>query len=121
MELRTFIRTALIDIIGAVEDVQKEMTNGCIVPKAHSSAPFVEMGVTPYQAIEFEVSVTTEESKGSEGKLGVVSAFVGAGVAGKSSRETAQASVLRFRVPIRFPLQEETVGTSPDAAGGRSS
>ena len=60
-------------------------------------------GVSELQAVDFEESVTAEESKGSEGKLGVISSVIGAGIAGKSSNESSHSSKLRFRVPIQLP------------------
>ena len=44
-----------------------------------------------------------EESKGSEGKLGVISSIVGAGIAGRSSNESSYSGKLKFRVPVQFP------------------
>jgi len=113
MELRTFIKQALSDIIGAVEDSQNEIKNGRIVPSGISrSYESIKHGVGELQVVDFEVSVTAEESKGSEGKLGVISAVVGAGVAGKSTAENAHSSTLRFKIPIELPKQKPDANQS---------
>lgn len=107
MDLRSFVKTALLDIVAGVSDAQQEAQSGVIVPRVGSSSSnFVKLGVTPIQRVEFEVSVTAEETKGSEGKIGVVNSFIGAGVSGKSAKEEGSASVIRFSVPVRFPLRE---------------
>jgi len=106
MELRTFIKTALLDIVGGVTDAQSETKDGKIIPNISLSPESVKHAVSPLQTVDFEVCVTTEESKGSEGKLGVISTFVGAGIAGKSSNESSNSSKLKFRIPIEFPISK---------------
>jgi hypothetical protein len=112
MELRTFVKTALLDIVGGITDAQNETEEGTIVPGGiNKNYKSVKHGVSELQGVDFEVCVTAEESKGTEGKLGVVSSIVGAGVAGKSSNEQTQSSSLKFRVPIQLP----TSGTLRDS------
>ncbi|MBU3950024.1 MAG: hypothetical protein KJ826_17620 [Proteobacteria bacterium] len=104
MELRIFIKTTLLDIVNAVKDAQKEVGDSTIVPggvASHFKA--VELGISHLQTIDFEVAVEVDESKGSEGKLGVVSSFIGAGVAGKSSADKRQSNILKFRIPVQLP------------------
>lgn len=109
MELKTFVKTALLDIIEAVQDAQTETPAGAIVPEGiNRSFKSVEHGVSELQAVDFEVSVTAGEAKGSEGKLGVVTAIVGAGVAGKSSTESSNCSRLKFRIPVQLPTSGKT-------------
>lgn len=111
MELRTFVKKAILDIVGGVQDAQAETEEGVVVPsgiKKHYEA--VKHGVSELQAVDFEVCVTAEESKGSEGKLGVFNSFIGAGIAGKSSNESSNSSKLRFRVPIQLPTSGKLRG-----------
>ena len=104
MELRTFIKTTILDIINAVKDAQTESEESTIVPSGvANSFQSVEHGISPLQVIDFEVAVEVDESKGTEGKLGVVSSFVGAGIAGKSSADTRQSNILKFRIPVQLP------------------
>jgi len=103
MELRTFVKTALIDIINGLKDAQNECVDAVIVPKQHTGLAYVSAKISPLQVIEFEVSVIAEESKGTEGKLGVVNSLINAGVAGKSEKGTTSASILKFSVPVFLP------------------
>lgn len=104
MELRLFVKTALLDVISGVMDAQKETAPGTIVANVNSHKSFIDSGVTKHQVMQFEVSVRAEESTGSEGRLGVVSAFIGAGISGNSAKEQASASIIRFSVPICLPI-----------------
>lgn len=105
MELRTFIKTTLIDIIGAIKEAQEELGESVIIPGCvKNDYRSVEHGISPLQAIDFEVSVEADKSKGSEGKLGIVSSLVSAGVAGKKSVNNRQANIIKFRIPVCFPI-----------------
>lgn len=103
MELRTFVANALLDILGGVKDAQQAADTGVVVPAVKGTYQSVEHGISNLQVVHFEVNVRAEESSGSEGRLGVVTALIGAGVSGKSSSESGQASRLSFSVPIQFP------------------
>ena len=104
MELRTFVTTALLDIVSGVKDAQNQTESGTIVPGGiGKNLKTLDSGFTNIQSIDFEVCVTAEETKGSEAKLGVVSSLVGAGVAGSSSNEKTHSSTLKFRIPIKLP------------------
>ncbi len=64
MELRTFIKTALLDIIGAVTDAQDETEAGTIVPSGiNKNYKSVEHGVSELQVIDFEVNVSESPSE----------------------------------------------------------
>jgi hypothetical protein len=102
MELRTFISRALLDIVNGVADAQGESKDTEIIPSVNTAQMFVEMGITQYQLVKFEVQVRVDESKGSEGKIGVVSSIIGASMAGKSSNESEHTTTLHFSVPVMF-------------------
>ena len=108
MELRKFITTALLDIIGGVEDAQKKIEYNGVVPNIGTSHKAVEYGVSDLQSVDFEVSISTDESSGKEGELGVISSFIGAGVSGKSSSDLSNMSRLKFKVPIKLPVSKIT-------------
>ena len=76
MELKTFIKEALKDIVEAVKESQDELDCGEIVPHVGSTSKSIELGVNPVQSIQFEVSVNVEENEGSAAKLSVVAAIV---------------------------------------------
>jgi hypothetical protein len=106
MDLREFISRALCDIVNGVKDAQKETDKGTIVPGVSSSFKAIETGISELTAIEFEVTVKTDERSGSEAKLNVVAAFVGGGVKGESDTSSGHAAKLKFRVPVKLPRSQ---------------
>lgn len=103
MELRKFVSRALCDIINGVKDAQTETDKGVIVPVVANNYKAVETGISDLSAIEFEVSVKTDERAGSEAKLSVVAAIVGGSVKGESGSTSGHVAKLAFRVPVKFP------------------
>ena len=103
MELRSFIKQAVIDIVGGVTDAQETLPTGCVVPAVSSSFESVKTGISDLQGVDFEVVVRAEQTKGSEAKLNVLTAVIGGGVKGQSGEEAGHTATLRFKVPIRFP------------------
>jgi hypothetical protein len=107
MNLRNFVSQALLDIIGAVEDAQKQATSGAIVPGGvKKSFDSIRTGVSELQAVDFEVTVRADERAGSEAKLSVVAAVIGGAVKGDSAKSGGHASTLKFRVPICLPIDK---------------
>lgn len=102
MELREFITKAMADIIGAMHDTEKASPGAIITSGVTTSAAFVELGVTHLQSVDFEVAVRADEKSGSEAKLSVVAALIGAGVKGESGKSSGHSATLRFKVPIRL-------------------
>ena len=103
MELRNFIKEALKDILGGIEDAQDEITSGEIVPTVSDTFQSVDAGISNYQTVNFEVTVTTDEKQGREAKLNVVAAIVGGGVSGQNSNSSAYAGKLAFKIPVSLP------------------
>lgn len=103
MELKDFVSHAICDIVNGVQDAQVQLPQGSVVPAVRNSYKSVETGISDITSIQFEVSVTADERKGSEAKLNVVAAFVGGGVKGDSGSSSSYAAKLSFRVPVKFP------------------
>ena len=106
MELRTFITKALLDIVHGVADAQEQSTNTQIVPRTSTTLDATKIGITAYQTVQFQIVVRVDESKGSEGKIGVVSSLIGASMAGKSSNESEHTTTLQFSVPVLFAVHQ---------------
>lgn len=107
MELRQFISKALLDVVGAVEDAQKKTPPGTIIPSDSATYKDIQIGLTSYQIIEFEVTVRADESAGSEAKLSVVSAFIGGSVKGDSDKSGGHAATLKFKIPVSLPFPND--------------
>jgi hypothetical protein len=107
MELRSFIKQAIIDIVGGVTDAQEALPPGRVVPSTSDNYRSIETGISHIQGVEFEVVVRAEEKQGSEAKLNVMTALIGCGVNGHSDKEAGHTAKLRFKVPISFPRRDE--------------
>jgi len=103
MELRSFISTALTDILGGVTDAQEKCPIGSIIPHVKDAKITVEAGAHPIQSIQFEVSVRVDEHSGSKTKISVVAAVLGGSTQAGSDRNNGHVATLRFNVPIKFP------------------
>jgi len=104
MELRDFISRTLQDVIGGVQDAQNVIKDGEIVPTLNEGHfDNLSSGLTSYQSVEFELSVTTVEKEGSEAKLSVMAAIAGGHVKGDSSNSSGHVAKLAFKVSIKLP------------------
>ena len=101
MILREFITKSLLDIMGALNDVENQ-SPGTIITGFTATPEFVKLGVTEIQSVEFEVMVRADEQSGTEAKLNVVAAIVGGNVKGESGKAESHSATLRFRVPINL-------------------
>ncbi len=107
MELKVFIKETLKDVLGGIYEAQQEIEHGQIVPLLNEKGwAGLETGLTSYQSIEFEVAINAVESEGSEAKLNVVAAVIGAGVSGDSSSTAEHSAKLNFKIPIRLPIDD---------------
>jgi len=113
MELRSFIKQAIVDIVGGVTDAQDMLPDGRVAPFVSNDYKSVETGISHIQGVDFEVIVRAEKKRGSEAKLNVLTAFVGAGVKGHSDEEAGHTATLRFKVPISFPRRDEKANQTP--------
>ena len=108
MELRTFVKQTLKDVLGGIHDAQAEIEHGEVVPQLNEEGwKGLETGLTSFQAIDFEVSVNAVEKEGSEAKLSVVAAVIGGHVKGDSSNVAEHTAKLSFKVPIKLPVSSK--------------
>lgn len=113
MDLRTFISTALADIVGGIEDAQKETedSDAVIVPGLSGSAARTYQGHRglltaeshPTTVVEFDVAVTATE--GSSGKLGggAKLQILWFGADAEEKAEHSNVSRISFAIPVRLP------------------
>ncbi len=104
VDLRLFIKQALLDIVGGVSDAQKEAPSGSIAPSDISqSFTSVQHGVGHLQPVSFELQVVADTSASTGAKIGVLGAIVGAGAYGDLKDASRIHSTLKFTVPIHLP------------------
>lgn len=104
MELRSFIKQALLDIVEGVKDAQAETASGTVVPGGFlKNIQNAERGLSEIQAIDFTVTISIDETSGRTARLGVLSGIVGAGLASDTAKADAHSTVLKFKIPIQLP------------------
>jgi hypothetical protein len=115
MDLREFVKEALLQVVSGVTEAQEAVhaKGGYVNPSAlshvgdHSQTTLfatLSSGQNVF-LIDFDVAVTASESvdAGGSAKLSVVSLF-SAQVGGKSATSTESVSRIRFKVPLALPL-----------------
>ena len=114
MELKEFIKTALMDIVSAVKETQEEVKEyATIAPLTDSggeksSAIKQKDGVAHVSNMDFDVAVTTETKGNTENgiKVGIkVASVFNIGASSKdNATETSQnISRIRFTIPVLLP------------------
>lgn len=113
MELKEFIKTALVDIISAVKETQEEVkeyaTIAPLLPSGEkTSSVIMRGGVAHISNIDFDVAVTTETKEnaeaGIEAGIKVASIFnFGAGSKDSATETSQNISRIRFTIPVLLP------------------
>jgi len=114
MELKEFVSQSLLQIFEGVKQAQSQTSNtgGTIAANAVSSRPQHPSVIgwhhnSPLIAIDFDVSVTTQDIAKDKAGLGIfVAAFAIGGQIGSESLNN-QLSRLRFSVPVILPTPEK--------------
>lgn len=120
MQLRTFVTTALTEIISGVKDAQLvanasregqvnpllllqgtgggalSVPNGCALSAQKQSIHLVK----------FDVAITLERGTETKGGIGIFMGAVGIGSQGESTNSQTSLSRIQFEVPISFPYQD---------------
>lgn len=101
MNLKTFVKTALADVMDAVQETIEERKassrHGYVNPKTHDTD---EMEI---DTIKFDVAVSvgSKTQGGGEGGLEVLGARMGAG--GSHEREASNVSRIEFTLGVAWP------------------
>ena len=111
MQLKEFIKETLTEITMGVIEAQTHVDGKHGVDERNKPiiSPLItiqrvrEIGIDPYQMVEFDVAVTVE----SETEMGGGVMVVGSGAKGMKKDSTVTASRIQFKVPIRLPTIED--------------
>lgn len=110
MELKEFIKTAITDIVTAVEEAQSAVGDKATVMPYSKGKP--EFDRTPLMAttttIDFDIAVTSTEAKTStskrKGGISVVGAVgIGVGKEAESDSSINHSSRIRFSIEVLLP------------------
>jgi hypothetical protein len=117
MELREFIVASLVQIAKAVVEADDKLahTGGCVNPKNVMSSNRADGVFGVYlqkggkdcnrivDVITFDVAVSTQEGKETQGGIGILAGAVSLGAKGKSEDQLMHESRLQFRIPMLLP------------------
>jgi hypothetical protein len=117
VELKDFVKRALVEIVGAIREAHAEVvdSDGALVapklvnPISGITAPIAhEDGAGMANLVEFDLSVTVSEGQeakhGASGKI-TIAAIIKAGGSTSEANTEARTAVqrLKFTVPVRYP------------------
>jgi hypothetical protein len=113
MELREFVKAALVEVIAGIRDAQETEFGAYIVPRSDgghkyaSNDRFSESARLKSTIVDFDIALTTEDSSSVGAGGGIKVLGVGAGVKGdKASRDMA-VSRIQFAIPLLLPESEK--------------
>ena len=99
MELKEFIKSALKDIVDAVEEIRKDSSRDMYLTTGKEQ-----------RTVEFDIAVTIEDSSSGTGKAGIkVFQLVEGGGEVSSAQKNSSISRIQFGVYIDSLTKEETI------------
>lgn len=116
MKLQDFVCESLSQIIKGIHDAHKlELPlNAEVSPYRHiknvktDNTRMKPMYSWQYATpIKFDVAVTTEQTKGTKGGIGVVVGAIALGSQGKTDKLDSSVSRIQFEVPVILPHNEK--------------
>lgn len=113
MELKTFIKQSLLDIAGAIKEVNEDTTTNMKVNPTEligDSGTSVETDNGKYaqvQKVKFDIAVTAGNNLEGDVGAGINVAGVKIGGSGKVTDEHEKVSRIQFEIPIALPTKEE--------------
>lgn len=108
MELKEFIKTAIVNITEAVSDLQKDLDNGTVINPTllqgdYGKSIVINNEVRVIERLNFDVAVTASESSGLEGGAKAGISIFGAKVGAETNAKTENISRLTFSIPLVLP------------------
>lgn len=109
MELKEFIKEAVFQIADAVTELNegtefKLIANPIRTSSGDSSDLIIlDDGCRKITNIDFALSLTTSENKGSDAKIGVFASVVGIGASSNENAQNASMSKINFTLPVLLP------------------
>jgi len=114
MELKEFIKTVILDIVNAVEEVKDQLNDPervCPVIAPAFIAPFkAQYHITNnyyYQQLSFDVAVTAENKDGGGAKAGIKVMGLEASLGGETAIYNSTVSRINFHIPISLSAKRQ--------------
>ena len=109
MDLKSFVRESLTQIVQGVAAAQKEAHKlGAVIdpPDGYNRRR---------ESVEFDVAVTVTEGSGSAARIGVLAGIVGGKIEGSSQKQGSAAHHIKFAVSLFYP--ESPTDNGQESAG----
>lgn len=107
MKLSEFVKETLAQIIQGVADVRDfAKENGALIDYGRRSASSQKELENYYQNVEFDIALTTTDTKEGEAKAGLIVAGLGAGLRGKAEASNQSYSRVKFSIPLCLPTHK---------------
>lgn len=101
MELKDFVKNAILDIVNGVKEAQEADTSGAIIVSPKSSTEYHYGEKTK---LRFDIAIEGSSKNSDGGKIGVSAAriFVGE-IGGENQKSSSESSRVQFEVEIQLP------------------
>lgn len=107
MELQEFIRSVLVQVVGGVENAQRDLkdSRATINPEGIAAQIALEQGkeAPNFGSVEFEVAVEVENQSEQSDGVGIQVAVFKMGVDGKKLGIESHVGRSRFGIPVHLP------------------
>lgn len=115
MELKEFIKSTIPQIIDSVSDLNEEYKDKDATINPLSYVRIKDMqsiqtasGERLLTNVEFDLTVSIDESKNTDGKVNVMSCVIGGGASKSHTEGNSSISRVRFNVPVVLPARRIT-------------
>lgn len=114
MELKEFVKSTIAQIIDAVDELNMmyEDKDAVINPatpyemRKDAQAVETKQGIRSVADIEFDLTVSVDESKDTGGKVNVLACVIGGDVSQSHTEGNSSVSRVRFTVPVMLPARK---------------
>ena len=115
MQLKDFVKDVIVEIAEGITGASKELEGKDVIinpmytvasPNSDDLMIATQGGARRAQYVQFEVFVNTSNSQDQKAGLSVFAGFIGGGAAAGSSENIASGNLLKFRIPVSFPVNK---------------
>ena len=114
MELKEFVKSTIAQVIDAVDELnamyedKDAVVNPATPYELNKGASSVDtrQGRRQVTDIEFDLTVSVEESKDSGGKVNVLACVIGGDASHSHAEGSSSVSRVRFSVPVMLPVRK---------------
>lgn len=103
MELKDFVKNAILDIVNGVKEAQEEDTSGAMIVTPQYR-PFGQN-----EAVRFDIAIEDISKDSSGGKIGVsAGGLLKGNIGGENATGKTESSRIQFEIHICFPCSKQS-------------